>query len=244
MKRTAFFTFCIVLIFLLLPTNYVSAQSNWAQVKVVGEYLYVTPNADSAYTNVVCMLENTYYVNIMYETDDYYKVQYNGVTGYVKRSAVKRVSGTPQNPYPGNIKLSTYSRNCYLRSTPTQNSLGNDIMLLPAGSSGIEFVGKINGTRIEDFGDNTWYYVAFSGKYGYVFSGYIATNFHIYPNDEQLPEASTKETVLNPLSNSAVVIIIVLLLLPMLVILYLMYHKPKVRIRQKVKSKVIEDELL
>lgn len=236
--------FLICLIASLSPYSNTNAETNWAKITTVGEYLYLTPKNDTSYENVVCMLESTYFVNILFETDNYYRVNYNNATGYVKKNAVKRVSGEPQNPYPNNIKLTIYSKNCYLRATPTQNSLGNDIVLLPANTSGIQFIGRINGTRIEDFGDNTWYYVAYSGKLGYIFSGYISNSFTIYPNTEELAEASNSDSVLNPLSNTSVAIIVVLLLLPMIVILYLMYHKPNKKVKHKVKTKILEDEML
>ena len=243
MKISVFFALCITLFNTFTTTN-IFAQNNYAQICVVGENLYVNPQNDTSYTNVICTLEHTYFVNILFETDNYYKVSYNGVTGYAKQSAVKKVYGTPQKPYPNNIKLSTYSKNCYLRSTPTQNSLGNNVMLLPANTEDITFVGRTNGTRIEDFGDNTWYYVQIGNVFGYIFSGYVINKPAIYPNTEVLQLNTTNQNVINPLSNSSIALIVTILLIPALVIVYLIYHKPKATTKHRQKTKLKHDDNL
>ena len=231
MKLMVFLITCIVSIF--SSKNICYANSNYyCQIVSSGALLYRSDNLDNAYQNVYMEVENTYFARLLYESEYTYKVEYNGVIGYLSKSAVKRISGTPQNPYPNNIKL-TVNQNCYLRSTPTQSDYGNEVMLLSTNTQ-LDFVGLIHASRLTDFGDNTWYYVKCNNTYGYIFADYLKSRANIYPNTEKLSYVDNFEQMSNPLSDASVSVIVCLLTLPAVGIIIIMYHKPKVNHKSKV----------
>ena len=131
------------IISLCLPTykSNVYANTRFARVEQsINLYKYLENNNLS---NIICLIEKTYFVEIQYETDNYYKVNYNGVSGYVKKDEVKEVSKTPSTPYPSNIKI-TIANDCNLRSSPTNSPSSNNIVsVLRSGESDIKFIGRI-----------------------------------------------------------------------------------------------------
>ena len=228
--------FCLVcLIFINHNANYyrVFAEGSWAQVVTSGCYVYKTPEINNNIKNIICVAENTYYVEIVSKVNEtFYKVNYNGyIGGYVLIDEVKKVNGSPVTPYPSDIRLTTYDKNCYLRSTPTKDD--NVISIIPSNYNGLTFIGKTYGEQIGDFEDNIWYLVEYLGTIGYIYSSYVANINTIFPNTENLSyQNNDYDTIINPLSNTTAIIIIVALTLPTLIIIYILYRKPK-----KIKPK-------
>ena len=211
------------------------ASTAYGRIVNTGSMLYKTATKDSAYSGKYFELENTYFVDIIDEYDDSYKVSYNGIVGYANKDAIKRISGTPQNPFPNNIKL-TVNKSCYMRSTPSQSDYGNSIMLVSANTQ-VSFVGKIQSVSIEDFGDNTWYYVKVENTYGYIFSGYFKSKVVISPNTEQIALIDNTNMPYNALSNTTIALTIAIMCVPALVIMFVMYYRPSVKHKQKTKLK-------
>ena len=234
MKKLTFLIICILLI-LVTNSGYVFASTNYARITLIGANLYKTNTLENSMQNIYFEIENTYFVSIISEEDNCYKVSYNGINGYITKNAVKRISGTPQNPYPTNIKLTT-NQNCYVRSTPTQNSYNNSITLLTKNTE-VEFVGIAHGTNIIDFGDNTWYYIKYGEVYGYVFQDYFKSHATIYPNTEEVNTTIIEEQIINPLNDTNIAILVLIMLIPALIIIFLIYHSPKIKHKNKVKLK-------
>lgn len=181
-------------------------------------------------------METTYYVEILHTyNEDFYKVNYNGTTGYVKRNAVKKVDGTPSIPYPNNVKMKTINNNVYLRSTPSKSN--NTLSIIPANCTSLKFIGYAYGEQVDDFRDNVWYYVNYLDIYGYVYSEYISEISNIPQNIENLSLLSDDYLdITNPLSNASCLIIISVLLAPTLILLLLLYKKPS---KRKVKQHIM-----
>ena len=206
---------------------------------IINDYtcLYRTPEANNDIKNIICVMESTYYVEILHTyNEEYYKVNYNGVSGYVLRKCVKKVNGAPNNPYPSNVKLKTVNNNIYLRTTPAKTN--NTLSIIPASTESLEFVGYVYGEQVDDFRDNIWYYVKYLDIYGYVYGEYIAEISAIPKNIEQLNFVNDDYVqVKNPLSNGTCAIIVGVLTLPTMLILLLLYKKPKPN--KKFKEQVI-----
>ena len=114
MKR---FVIIVLLIMLSCPhfNNFpVLADSNYARIEKTTE-LFKNNSTDTSLINIICLIEETYFVEIIADYDNLYKVSYNGVTGFVKKSAVKKISDTPTTAYPYNIQI-VMNSNCNLRS--------------------------------------------------------------------------------------------------------------------------------
>lgn len=205
--------------------------------------LYKLSTTNDSIDNIICIIEKTYFVEIISESDIDYKVNYNGVTGYVKKDDVVPVSGTPTTPYPVNINLVVGS-NCNLRKTPTTKSTASNIVsTIPKGETNIVFIGRVFSEEVIDFGGTTWYYVAYNGEKGYIYNQYLKSASPIYQNLEELPLYENLQNVeLKPLSNANTLAIIILLFIPCIGILVILYL-PKGLIlnsRKKKEKKIIE----
>ena len=217
-------------------------DEGFARITKNHTYLYKTPKNDNDVKNIICIMENTYYVKILLTYDeDFYKVEYNGVSGYVLRKQIKKVNEKPENPFPENVSMLTINNNTYLRSTPERSN--NNLLIIPANCSKLKYIGKAYGEQLDDFRDNLWYYVEYENICGYVYCEYIESISNIYPNTEKLTFVNNNDfdDIINPLSDETCTIIIVCLSLPILLIIFLLYKKPKAR-KEKFKEKIIIKE--
>lgn len=219
-----------------MPETY--ASGTYARILDNNTYLFKTASTDESTKNIICIMENTYYVEIVLIYDeDFYKVNYNGASGYVLRNKVKKVSETPQNPYPTDIEMLTINNNIYLRSSPEKAN--NNLTIISANNARLRFVGKAYGEQLDDFRQNVWYFVEYDGIYGYVYGEYIKSITPVHPNIEQISYLNDNDfdDVINPLSDSECAFIIVLLLMPLLIFIFLIYKKPPNK--KAYKEKVI-----
>lgn len=235
------FLLIIMLIsFVICPTKSAYCETTqYAQILNSGDFLYRYDVYDQSYSNILCLLEKTYYVEVVSQSTDKVRVNYNGVSGYVKPSSIRLVKGTPTTPYPTDIKIMTYDKNCYLRSTPERSE--NTISILPANCTNLTFIGRTVGENVEDFGQNTWYYVDYLNVKGYIYSSYVQSVSSIFPNGESLAYVADASGLINPLTNLECIIIVIVLTIPTLLILYIIFHKPNAS-RPKRKVKINYDE--
>ena len=103
----------IINIFLSIfqPIKQVNAENiSYAQITQSGSYLYKTPQDNTNYSNVFYILENSYYVQLLSDyNNEFYKARYIDTVGFVKKSQVQCVQGSPKTPYLNNIKFRVYS---------------------------------------------------------------------------------------------------------------------------------------
>lgn len=224
----------------LTPTKSAYCDSaQYAQIVTSGEFLYRYDVFDQSFSNILCLLEKSYYVEVISQTSDKVRVNYNGVSGYVKPSAIRLVTGTPSVAYPTDIKILTYNKNCYLRTLPEVSE--NAITILPPNCQSLRFIGRTIGEKVEDFGENTWYYVEYLNIKGYVYSSYVSNISTIFPNAENLAYISEQVGIINPLTNLECIIIVIALSLPTMLILYIIFKKPSEH-KVKRKDKINLDE--
>lgn len=217
----------ILISFSLTPTkvNVFASDYKYARAVNGNVNVYKLSTANDSIDNVLCIVEKTYFVEILSETADDYKVNYNGIVGYVKKDDVVLVSGTPTTPFPVGINL-VLGSNCNLRSTPTTKSASSNVLsTLNKNESNITFIGRVFAEEVIDFGGNTWYFVIYNGEKGYIYNKYIKSASPIYPNTEEISlYKATEFTSLNPISEPSSVIIIVLLFIPCVAILLILYY--------------------
>lgn len=234
--------FAFVLSLQMPQKNVVYAQERFARA-INSTNLYKL-SSNNELGNVICVVEKTYFVQILTELDDVYKVNYNGVSGYVKKNDVKEVISKPSTPYPYNIKLIIGS-DCNLRSSPTTKSQVNNILnTLTSGETNLEFVGRVFADEAIDFGGTTWYLVNYQGEYGYVYNKYVKSITPIYENTENVTFISNQETTIqNPITHTPSLILIIIMSIPLFVILLILYlprkfnKKPKIHKAPKVIDK-------
>jgi len=182
------------------PINYVNAQSSvaYAQILHAGCYLYKTPVDNTSYSNTYFMLENSYFVELLSDyNDDFYKAKYLDVVGYVKKSQVQCVQGTPKTPYLNNISFRVYgnlSRALYNKPYANTNNPTLKVYL-PLYCEDLIYYGIIYGESAVEERTNIWYYCKYTvtNECGYVYSDACDKMTTIVPNSEKLPYISTPQ---------------------------------------------------
>lgn len=233
--------YLVVLLILMSFCPYTYCNSNYALITDSSAKLYLKPEKDDSIKNIICVMEDTYYVEILHTYDEnYYKVNYCGVTGYVLRQTVKRVDGTPKKPYPENVSLKTIRNNVYLRTTPEKSN--NSLTIVPPNCTELKYIGYVYGEQVDDFRENIWYYVKYLDVYGYIYSEYVDSISPIPRNIEQLSFLNNDfDDIVNPLSNGTCVLLVIVLTLPTLLILYFLYRKPKPKRKFKERIMVVKE---
>ena len=203
----------------------VFALDTFARITSNHAYLYMSAK-NTIENNVLCFLEDTYFVEITLNyNEEFYKVIYNGISGYAKKNDVILVSGTPKNPYPS-CKIKTINNKCYLRRTPKVND-ENIVTVIPENCQDLNYIGKVYGEEAIDYQGGLWYLVSYFGVQGYIYSKYIASISSIAINSENINELESISTLNpTPLSNIECAIIVVILTIPILFIVIMMYRKP------------------
>lgn len=239
MKRIILILLCCVLSLICtdIKNNNAIAAEKYARIEK-STYLYKTNNENTSFENIYCMTEKTYFVEIIGDYGDFFRVNYNGQTGFIKRNDVKEITNQPNTPYPYNIKILVGS-NCNLRKSPTtQSSISNVICTLYTNEADITFIGRTFGEEAIDFGGTTWYYVKYKDNYGYIYSNYIKSITPIYENYEEVSyiEETNQLQNFNPITHTPSIILIVILFIPFIIILFILYFKPKSQQKSSLKK--------
>lgn len=233
--------FCM-LCFLNFSKTPVLAKANYARAINLTN-LYKSTNGDEL-SDVICIVEKTYFVEIISETSNVYKVNYNGVCGYVRKNDVKVTLSNPLTPYPSNIKI-VVGFDSNLRSSPTtKTNVSNIINVVNAGETNLQFIGRVFSEEAIDFGGTTWYYVNYNGEYGYIYNKYIRSITPIYENTEEVSyESNTSTNIKNPMTHTPSLILVVIMSVPLFAILFILYLPRKFRKKQKrIKPEKIIDK--
>ncbi len=221
--------FILLSVILLITTTNITVNAKspqYAQIKNSNTYIYKSAEFDESVSNKWCLAENTYFVKILSNyNNEYYKVEYCGIIGYVKKENLTLVSNIPLMPYPQNVTFNINNSACYMRSTPVIKDVVNNIICqIPSGTKNLKYIGKIIGEEAIDFNGTIWYLTEFNGNIGYIYSGYTNSINNIALNTEQISVFNGYDySKLTPLSNPVCVFIICVTLMPVLIILFLLY---------------------
>lgn len=241
MKRFIIFLFILIIPFFSSSSQTYAAQEKeyFAKITSNGVFLCETPNANSA----IFEIPYSYFVKVEYVVDDYFKVSYDNVQGYVKKDKVALMNGTPLNPYAkASFKIFVEYK---LYQSPYQNSL--EVYDLTTNDA-LKFYGTMTGQPLTSK-SNLWYYcstvVDGTTFYGYVFSG-ITDNLTTIPTNGETfqtiseSELNSQTSEFSSLSTGTKVILIVSISIPSLLIMYFLI-KPS-RIVQMSKKKTSEKQ--
>lgn len=219
---------------------YAEGEGNfYAKVQNTGVNFCSSPSENSA----IFELPYSYFVKVTQVVDDYYKVAYKEVEGYVKKDKVKLMNGKPKQPYAeASFKIFVpYA----LYQSPTQDSTVN----IPLSSSStLNYFGSRKGQQVMS-NNNTWFYASImqEGKqtFGYIFSGVTDYMTEISINNETFEvvsddSLSSSTTEFSKLSTGTKVMLIVSIGIPSLLILYFLIKPSKIlqtsKQRQKLKK--------
>lgn len=203
----------------------------YGQIKNSNTYLYKSAELNTV-QNKWCLIENSYFVKILqnYNTN-FYKVEYNGIVGFVLKDDIQLINEIPQTPYPNNINFNIGQTGCYMRTSPKiKDVTDNTIKVIPANTKNLRYIGKIIGEEAVDFKGSIWYLTEYEGEYGYVYSAYTNSISAIAKNTENVTNYDGSDfSKINPITNLQCIIIIVLTLIPTFIILYLLYKPRKLK---------------
>ena len=226
MKRITLIFVIILMICFQIDFSY--ASGNYARI-TQSCYLYKTSTITNSIDDIVCILEPTYFCQILADyNDSMYKVSYAGVTGYVQKTKVKQVMDTPKVPYPSGVKITTTLK-CYLRNSPIISS-ENVICTVPKDTSNISYIAKTIGEVDMDLYGNTWFLCSYNNVTGYIYSGYTSGIDTIMPNVETVSylEPVDKGRIL-PIPATYCIILLLIILLPTSLIFYFLYKPYKIK---------------
>lgn len=170
--------------FFLLQTNqYALAQSqHFAQITQSGVYLYKNIQGER-----LCELSSSYFVELIGESENYYRVKNDSVIGYVKKDEVLCVKDTPVNIHPLNTLTVFTTDGCVIRKTPykSANTVGRLTLL-----KSYAFIGKIEGDELIPGRGKTWFYICQDINNeiitGYIYGGYCDPIIYSTQNNEKV----------------------------------------------------------
>lgn len=206
----------------------------YAKVQSAGTNLCSMPNETSALFEI----PYSYFVKVQYSVDNFFKVTYKNVEGYVEKNKVSLMNGTPVHPYAEATFKVFLTYNLY--ENTNQNS-GKVTEI--STTTTVEYYGTKIGEQVTST-NNVWYYSSITNGeqtfYGYVFSGVtdylstITTNTETFEIvDEKILDTTT--TQFNTLSTGTKIMLIIAISVPSLLILYFLI-KPS-RIMQVTKTR-------
>lgn len=244
----------IFFIYNLFSINYLFAENKFYYAKITNPnvYLYSTPIDDDE--QKLFKIPQTFFVKITGNADDenlFYNACYVDVKGYVKKSEVNVVIGTPVSPYADSISFRIFvPSGTEIRSSPTSETPFNYIIDIPQKER-LVYYGPIEGEEMISQRGNIWYYCRYITNnnyyYGYVYSSLcdllseIPTNYETLPLFEGEPFAvvETEETSNTTTNFSQLfkILLIVGITLPCVLVLYLLFKPTKLMIDNGKKGK-------
>ena len=163
--------------------------------------LYKSPNSSQNLNNLFFKPTPTYFAYIEENLDEFYKVNYMGCVGYVKKQEVTPVYQSPKTPFPKDITFNiTNSASAVVRDIPSTD--GKFVGLVPCSAT-LTYIGDIDGDEAITGLGTKWYYVNFSSFEqgnicGYIYAPLTENLSPISPNEEDL---STVPASSEPLEN-------------------------------------------
>ena len=255
MKKLTFFCLTLLFMFCNITPGATTFADNvyYGRALASGIYLYSTPEITSDKTNRIFEIPATYFVLLLGDENDlFYRAQYNDIYGFVLKSEVSCIQGTPVNPYVTNATFRVFTPSgANLRSSPYE-TLGttNLITSIPFLETNLMYYGTCEGEEAISYKGNIWYYCKYVSQnqemYGYIYSPLCDLLTNIVQNTEEFeyvtPDFSTTtgeqtsgENYLS-ISNPWQIIIIVLVCLPCIFIIYFLFKPTSIATQNVVKS--------
>lgn len=230
MKKLICYIFLTIFSILTMFTSSLTTLAeNYFFAKVVQEDVYLYSDPIDNIDKTMFEIPKTYFVKLLDETNnDFYYAMYKDVYGYVKKSQVVVMDGTPTSPYP-NATFRIFSPDGIgLYSSPS-TSLTNQLTNIPYLTNTLKFYGYISGQEAIPEKSNIWYYCNYYNElnyYGYVYSVFCDQLSQIQDNLETFnvienPIFKTNESP-TELSPTAMAFIIIGVSIPCLLVIYLL----------------------
>ena len=182
-------------------------------------------------------IPNSYFVLLTEEAnDEFYIAKYGDILGFVKKSEVTPMNGTPKSPYATKYTCRITSMSgLSLMSEPSFDS--EKIENFDFLENKIYYYGKMQGQEFFPNSTDIWFYCKYSHdnsvKFGYIFSYYCDISSNIKENKEYFDEITEKLSFKSPsvnssgLSDSIKAIIVLSVAIASLIVTYYILTKGK-----------------
>lgn len=194
--------FCFSFAFIILSCCFFNTQTlhaiedecDWCRIEQEHTLLYKSTKDTSNANSVYFELPKTYFAKIIDSADNFFKVDYNSIIGFVLKDNVTLVYSKPITPFPADITLTISDiASATVRETPSVN--GNLLGIIPNSETAF-YYGKTTGEEAISNLGNSWYFVSYYDKdkeiRGYVYAP-------LTKNLKQIPE-NNEEVLLTPAS--------------------------------------------
>lgn len=214
-------------------TSAASAKTYYA--KILSDNVYLFSDTSGNTTSRMFVIPNSYFVLLVGEKDEYYRAKYSGVMGYVKKSDVTAMDGTPVCPFASQSFRAFSQSGLDVFSSPYTDS--PTVGKLSFLQDNVTFYGTTSGDELFPKSTTTWYYCSFASGAeninGYVFSYFCDNLVLASENLEYFTEITEPLSFQNDLpsngglTDTATAMIVLGVSLPCLVILYLILSPKK-----------------
>lgn len=237
-----FFYALSALLFLTFSQNQTTLAENkilYAKVEKTQVFFLSSPNENAP----LFELPYSYFVKVTDSLNEFYECEYLGKTGYVKKSNVSLMTGTPQKPF-AQASFKVFVSN-YLFASPYETS---PVVTEISANETLIYYGKRTGQPLNS-STNVWYYSSITKNgqthFGYVFEGLTDYLSPIETNTEKFPlynEDNAPPTEFVGLSKATKIMLIISISLPSALILYFLIkpgriiQSPKRRKKQKNRA--------
>jgi len=204
----------------------------YARVLSDNVMLYRTNGGAEENDNRYFLLPEGYYVRLDdAAADDYYKVAYDGLNGYVKAEDVDIVSYIPKLKYASGQTLKIELKDsdyCNFREFPAVSSQKLLETGIPNGTEDIKFYNYVTAETVN------WYFIEYSGQKGYVHGDYAVVTKAIAVNDgaaepvleitDPSGNSGNKSKQPQPLDLTTLIILIAVIGIPAIVIMFMLFR--------------------
>lgn len=220
--------YCFLVVFSSFAANFSHADNFYfAKIQKEGVYFYSNPIDSSEYA--LFEVPNTYFVKLLGDENSlFYYAQYSDQFGYVKKSDVVAMDGSPQNPYATSSFRIFALEGMGLYSSPSL-STEDEIAQIPYLTDDLVYYGKISGQQAIPDKSNEWYYCKYTSSdtlYGYVYSVFCdkLTDFADNYETFNIITSPTFSSSITPegLSTVAMTFIVIGVSIPCIIVIYLL----------------------
>ena len=234
------------ILFLQNSVVFAETKTYYARIVNTNINLYRSPTGSEETNNIFFTLPQSYFVEISHcEDENFFTARFGDITGFVKKSDVQCVAGTPTTPFPTASFRVFIPEGVEMRSSPTQTEGLNLVCELNYLETNLKYYGTINGEEAIPHKSSLWYYCKYvkggNEYYGYVYSAFCDLLTQIPVNTEyfeacqepdfsvstQAPLESKPESI-DSLPSATQIIIIIAVCLPCIVIIYLLFRPTKI----------------
>ena len=196
--------------------------------------LYKSPNLSDQIDNVYFVIPETYFVVVLEEFNECFKVQYDRYVGYVKKDKIKTVSFIPIVKFLENVTVDIKpNAGTQVWNKPAVS--GMVLTVIPAGTYGVEYIASVHGEIPNGGNSDYWYYVLYTPSFnstsvfeGYVYSENTINLSPIFSNVEKdievIDNAKLDDNIIY-LSSTVKTILIAIISIPIILLFLIILYK-------------------